>query len=250
MDKKILYAFDFDGVLCDSAVETAITGYHAACAIWPDMPLPAAPALIAQCRTLRPFIETGYETVLVMRRLFLGETVADIQQNYPGLNQSRLQDAAGGVAVLKNRFGAARDRWIAEDLPGWLAMNPLYPGIALNLKTIQKQNPYCIVTTKQERFVKQILNAQHLALPDQQIFGLERNLTKPQVLRHLLKAYPDHTVVFVEDRLLTLEQVLKAPDLSDVKPVFALWGYNTAADQARASGLPVISLTLEQFWHH
>ena len=38
MNNSIIYALDFDGVICDSAVETAITGWKAASSIWKDMP--------------------------------------------------------------------------------------------------------------------------------------------------------------------------------------------------------------------
>ena len=33
-----LYALDFDGVICDSAVETAVTGWRVAQTLWDDMP--------------------------------------------------------------------------------------------------------------------------------------------------------------------------------------------------------------------
>ena len=34
----MIYALDFDGVICDSAIETAVTGWKVAQKIWQDMP--------------------------------------------------------------------------------------------------------------------------------------------------------------------------------------------------------------------
>jgi len=36
--KNTIYALDFDGVLCDSVIETAISGYKIAQIVWTDMP--------------------------------------------------------------------------------------------------------------------------------------------------------------------------------------------------------------------
>ena len=76
MKKSVIYALDFDGVICDSAIETGITGWKAAIQIWPDMkaPLPST-ELINQFRLARPVIETGFEAILIMRLLYLGQSI-------------------------------------------------------------------------------------------------------------------------------------------------------------------------------
>jgi len=38
MPTHLFYALDFDGVICDSAVETGITGWKSACTLWQGMP--------------------------------------------------------------------------------------------------------------------------------------------------------------------------------------------------------------------
>jgi len=65
-----LLALDFDGVLCDSVRETAISGWKAGAAIWPDMSDPLPPdELLDAYRLARPIIEVGQEAILVMRLL-------------------------------------------------------------------------------------------------------------------------------------------------------------------------------------
>ena len=82
MNDPIIYALDFDGVICDSAIETAITGWKAASGIWQDMQGSAPEAIVARFREVRPIIETGYEAILVIRLLHLGQTTAEIFSGY------------------------------------------------------------------------------------------------------------------------------------------------------------------------
>lgn len=248
MSNTTIHALDFDGVICDSAVETAITGWKAASQIWQDMPNSAAPqSLIDQFRLVRPIIETGYEAILAMRLLFLGESCTAIYSNYQAKTQQLLQQAHVSSDDLKKLFGATRDHWIANDLPDWIAMNPLFAGVKEKLQAIGQAHNWYVITTKQERFVKQILQANAIELADERIFGLDRNMSKPEVLKDLLITHPDQPIEFVEDRLPTLLNVQKLPELSKVELLFATWGYNTQEDKSIASQQGFRMLSLEDF---
>ncbi len=247
MNNSIIYALDFDGVICDSAVETAITGWKATSSIWKDMPEAAPQTMIDRFRSIRPNIETGYESILAMRLLYLGETVESIGSGYGDKIQALLKEAQATVDDLKNLFGETRDVWIANDLAGWVNMNPLFAGVATKLQKLGQQCPWYVVTTKQERFVKQILEANAIELEEERIFGLDRNMSKVEILKGLLKNHPDATIYFVEDRLPTLLNVLKTDELANIKLIFALWGYNTAEDKAQAADQPFTLQQLEDF---
>jgi len=247
MNNPIIYALDFDGVICDSAVETAITGWKAAGTLWKDMPQAMPPAKIDQFRLIRPMIETGYEAILAMRLLYLEESIEEITDGYGDKIQALLNEAQVTVDDLKKLFGETRDVWIADDSDDWVMMNPLFDGVASKLQKLVEQCPWYIVTTKQERFVKLILKAHAIELADERIFGLDRNMNKVEVLKKLLNAYPNSTLYFVEDRLPTLLNVLKVDVLSNVSLIFALWGYNTAEDKAIAAQQPFTLQQLEDF---
>ncbi|WAK03475.1 HAD family hydrolase [Methylobacter sp. YRD-M1] len=248
MNNSIIYALDFDGVICDSAVETAITGWKCAGQIWNDMsgPVPSQ-SLIDQFRLVRPIIETGYEAILAMRLLHLGETTDAIYNDYAAKTQALMQDAQVTVNDLKKLFGETRDAWIDSALAEWVDMNPLFSGIGDKLRRLDRQGIWYIITTKQERFVKQILKANQIDLPDAHIFGLDRNMSKQEVLKGLLKKHPDRLIHFVEDRLPTLLNVLKNEELASVKLIFALWGYSTDEDKAIAAQNPLNSRLLDDF---
>jgi phosphoglycolate phosphatase-like HAD superfamily hydrolase len=247
MHNSIIYALDFDGVICDSAVETAITGWKAASLLWDDMPKAVPHAMIDQFRLIRPIIETGYEAILAMRLLYLGKTTEAIYSGYAGKIQTLLEQAQITTDDLKNLFGDTRDVWIDTDLADWVSRNPLFPGVAAKLRQLGEQSPWYIVTTKQERFVKHILKANAIELAEERIFGMDRNMTKPEVLKTLLKIHPSQTIYFLEDRLPTLLNVLKNDELASVKLTFALWGYNTAEDKALAAQHAFIRYQLEDF---
>jgi phosphoglycolate phosphatase-like HAD superfamily hydrolase len=247
MNNPIIYALDFDGVICDSAVETAITGWKAARTIWKDMPKAAPPAKVDQFRLIRPMIETGYEAILAMRLLYLEESIEAISGGYGDKIQALLNEAQVTVDDLKKLFGETRDIWIANDLNDWVMMNPLFDGVASKLQKLGEQCPWYVVTTKQERFVKQILKANAIELADARIFGLDRSMSKVEVLTKLLKTNPNATIYFVEDRLPTLLNVLKVGELASVSLIFALWGYNTAEDKTLAALQPFTLQQLEEF---
>lgn len=247
MNNSILYALDFDGVICDSAVETAITGWKAASNIWSDMPNAVPQTMIDQFRLIRPIIETGYEAILAMRLLYLGETTQAITSGYVEKIQRLLQQARVTPDDLKKLFGETRDTWIEDNLSDWINMNPLFPGVAEKLQKLGPQTPWLIITTKQERFVKQILKANGIELADELIFGLDRNMSKSEVLTQCLQTYPSQTIYFVEDRLPTLINVQKNDQLASVKLIFALWGYNTAEDKVLAAQHGFIDQQLEDF---
>jgi phosphoglycolate phosphatase-like HAD superfamily hydrolase len=247
MNDSTLYALDFDGVICDSAVETAITGWKAAYRIWQDMPEQVPPELIEQFRLVRPIIETGYEAILAMRLLYLREPIDAIYQNYHTKTNILLVESNVGIDDLKTLFGETRDTWIANDLTDWVNMNPLFTSIASKLQQLSAQSTWYIITTKQERFVKQILKANDIELESERIFGLDRKLNKVELLKNLLVLYPNKKIVFVEDRLPTLLNVLKTPELASIELVFALWGYNTAEDKALAAQHALTLQYLENF---
>jgi phosphoglycolate phosphatase-like HAD superfamily hydrolase len=225
---------------------SAIARWKAATSIWDDMPKTVPQVMIDRFRLIRPIIETGYEAILTMRLLYLEEAVEAIYNNYGDKIQTLLKDAQVSVDGLKSMFGETRDVWIANDLADWVNMNPLFEGVAAKLRNFHQQ-PWYVVTTKQERFVKQILKANAIDLPEERIFGLDRNMGKVEVLKGLLNTHPNETIYFVEDRLPTLLNVLKTDGLASVKLIFALWGYNTAEDKALAAQKDLTLQQLEGF---
>jgi phosphoglycolate phosphatase-like HAD superfamily hydrolase len=236
-----LYALDFDGVICDSAIETGIAGWKVALKVWADMPTEMPDDLLEKFRQVRPVMETGYEAVLIMRLLYEGMSADTLMSAFHHQIEALMIRDDMFVDELKEVFGSTRDEWIRDDFDSWIAMNPLFEGIAEKLRTIPTDN-LVIITTKQERFVDHILKANQISLPIAQVYGLDRNMSKQQILSDLHAETPDMEIVFIEDRLPALINVITEDGLDDIKLYLASWGYNTASDKESANNINRISV--------
>ena len=246
MASSTIYALDFDGVICDSAIETAMTGWKVATQIWSNMPDETPQSIISLFRKVRPVMETGYEAILIMRALFEGVSAENLLNNFNSQLTHLIHRDQLDTDKLKRRFGDFRDQWIKHDLDDWMAMNPLFEGIADKLQQVDPQKTY-IITTKQERFVSQIFASNKIEFPAERIYGLDRKLSKQQILKDLLITHAENDILFVEDRLPTLINVINDGQLDAIKLFFADWGYNTQDDKQAVSKLETVrSINLKE----
>ena len=128
---------------------------------------------------------------------------------------------------------------MARDLNDWLGANAFYPGAAEALEVLQRDGEAFIVTTKQARFTAALLrDTAGVPFPDDRIFSQTvSGEPKSKVLLALAAAHPAAAGFhFVEDKLATLEKCAADPALKDWQLYLVDWGYNTAAERARAMG--------------
>ena len=239
-----VFALDFDGVLCDSAAENAVAAWRAGAYLWSQCQGVEPPAdYQRRFIKLRPLIETGYQTILLLGLIVKGLSDQTIAERFPELCQSLLQEIGHSRAQLAQWFGQVRDEWIARDLGDWLGRHRCYPVIETFAEKF-KTEPMFILTTKQERFAKALLNGRGIAFPENRIFGLDTGKKKEDILEQLLKhpEYQNATWHFVEDRLATLLRVAQRDSLKPVRLYLADWGYNTALDRENARRHPAITV--------
>lgn len=249
-----LLALDFDGVLCDGLKEYFQTSWRAYCELWSLQDTPQPPGRAEAFYRLRPVIETGWEMPLVLRALDLGISEDEILQGWGAIAQSLLQQENLQPATLGGTVDRLRDEWIAADLDSWLQLHASYPGVNERLlQLLHSPIEVVIISTKESRFIRQLLARQGIDFPGDQVFGKELKQPKAQTLRTLrqqLSSSPTQPIStwFVEDRFKTLETIQTQPDLADVHLFLADWGYNTAAERDRAIRDPRVQLlTLDQF---
>jgi phosphoglycolate phosphatase-like HAD superfamily hydrolase len=235
----LLLAFDFDGVICDSAAETGTSGWRAARTIWPDLP-PLTEELIDAFCQVRPVLHTGWQSILLIRLLTEGVSTSDLLADKEGrLPIALMQRQQLNREHLIHAFGAVRDNWMQSDLPGWLQAHQVYPGILEPLKRLCKSaTPPVVITTKQQRFACELLTYFEIPLAPDRVYGLETG-PKEGVLTNLLHDSAITKISFVEDRLATLlePKIMKNQDISRI---FAEWGYCTESDIAVAKSQPEI----------
>ncbi len=248
-----VFALDFDGVLCDSVVETGVTAWRAGAALWPEwQTAEPPPAVLDRFIACRPVLETGFEAIPMMRLAYEGVDPGEVAARCRELCEEVMLRTGVGPDELAERFGSERDGWIRSDLRGWLGRHRFYPGVieAVRQRLAADADDVYILTTKQERFVKALLSEADLALPAERIYGLERRCPKEETLRELLlrERGSGRALHFVEDRVATLFRIAAVADLCDVRLYLAMWGYNTAEERDRAASCSAItSWRLEQF---
>ncbi|CAI9764853.1 unnamed protein product [Fraxinus pennsylvanica] len=254
-----LYALDFDGVLCDSCGESSISAVKAAKVRWPSLFDGVNSALedwiVDQMHIVRPVVETGYENLLLVRLLLEmripsirkssvaeGLTIEEILENWFKIKPVIMEEWGENRDALIDLFGKIRDEWMDNDLATWIDANRFYPGVPDALKFASSK--VYIVTTKQSRFADALLRElAGVIIPPEKMYGLGTG-PKVKVLKQL-QNMPEHqglTLHFVEDRLASLKNVIKEPELDKWNLYLGDWGYNTPKERDEAASIPRIHI--------
>lgn len=229
-----LLALDFDGVICDGLIEYFDSTRKAYEQIW--QPEENCDRLAPAFYRLRPVIETGWEMPILLRALVLGISEAEILEDWQKIALKILQSEDLDKASVVQKLDGVRDSQIKHDLSSWLALHRFYPDMVSYLQQIIATNiNLYIVTTKEGRFVSQLLQKQGINLSKEQIIGKECKRPKYETLKILRDRHQvegkDISISFVEDRLPALKQVAREDDLDFVSLYLADWGYNLESDR-------------------
>jgi len=243
------FALDFDGVLCDSAAETAASAWKCAWELWPELlKMQKIPEeMIDKFLRVRPYLETGWQSVLMLRMLLENQPLSAFQNDLEKHCRRLLQESSLDAETLIRKFAWSRDHWIREDQQDWLNSHRFYPGSITALHKAMSRHEVRILTTKQQRFAQLLLQGQGIRFPENKIWGLEAKRAKEDLLEEFIRDGAGE-IHFVEDRLETLLRVAARPQLAGVRLYYALWGYGTEAEQQQARKNPaIICLELTQF---
>ncbi|MEO0851962.1 MAG: HAD family hydrolase [Cyanobacteria bacterium J06648_11] len=254
-----LLALDFDGVLCNGLREYFQTAWRAYAQIWSPGESEPPAGLADRFYRLRPVIETGWEMPVLLRSLLSGTDDAAILTDWLGVSQSLVAREQLDPVTLARAVDGARDAWLERDVEGWLALHDFFPGAIEFLEQLERDRlPWVIVTTKESRFVRQLLADCGLDLCGDRLFGKDVGRPKFETLEKLVaeRGVASDRLWFVEDRLPALLAASARPKLAGIKLFLAEWGYTTDEQrhQARESDF-VELLSLPAFvggverWH-
>jgi phosphoglycolate phosphatase-like HAD superfamily hydrolase len=241
-----ILALDFDGVLCDGLSEYFQVAWRTYKQLWQPSRSVSPEDLAPIFYRLRPVIETGWEMPVLLQALQQGIPETEILQHWVTMAPQILADSHLEAKTVSNALDRQRDEWITTDPNSWLALHRFYPGIIERLQSVISSAVYpVIISTKEGRFINQLLQEQGVELSNAQIIGKESQRPKHQVLREL--AASDRTVWFIEDRLKTLLSIQTHADLA-VRLFLADWGYNTEPErEAVQQNSRIELLSLSQF---
>lgn len=250
IESPSIIAFDFDGVICDGLKEYFQTAWKAYCHIWKLGDRTPDEDLAPQFYRLRPVVETGWEMPILVRALTLGIEEEKILQDWTAIATQIVGEDTLKPSEVSAIVDGIRDQWIASDLDSWLAEQRFYPGVIERLQAILNSSVYVfIISTKEGRFIKQLLRNQGIELSENQVYGKEKKRPKYQILEELQDSFGEAVEIwFIEDRLKTLQVVKRHEKLKKVELFLADWGYNTFAERTEAQNDDRIHLiSLEQF---
>ena len=135
MESSIVYALDFDGVLCDSVGESSKTALKAAAKLWPHLLVeePYDERILSAIAQIRPVIETGYENVLLGRLALetdkdslMEKFVTPVLNDWGSIRDAKLEEWQTNKDELIEMFGRVRDDWIENSTESWLNANRMY----------------------------------------------------------------------------------------------------------------------------
>lgn len=244
-----ILALDFDGVVCDGLAEYFQSSKQAYQEIWPESKI--NDDLASDFGKLRPVIETGWEMPILLRALVLGIREEEIRDDWHSVCQQIVNRENLASSAISQTLDGVRDSQIQSDLQSWLALHRFYPGVIDKIKkTLDEGIILYIITTKEGRFVEELLSQANLKIPSTSIFGKECKQPKYKIITQILDKLKTENSKFwfVEDRLKTLQLVKQQDNLNGLGLFLASWGYNTKQIQESIRGdRQVKLLSLSQF---
>ena len=150
------------------------------------------------------------------------------------------------IGVIRDAVDGVRRDWIRVAPEAWLAAHRPYVPLPTLRRVVGEPPRTVVVTTKEGEFARRILDGWAVTIED--VHGKERGEHKCDNLVELMadRRLGDGEVWFVEDRLETLEDVVRCtardPRLDRVRLFLAAWGYNTPAARRIAREHPRIRL--------
>lgn len=266
--RSVVYALDFDGVLVDSAGETAQSGLRAAKILWPSASwIPnnhgmtekenddddnsddnnTMKTLLERFREVRPVLYVGWESIILVK-LILDPSQQEegspqlsnddiLEKFHSELKDKVMQQSGFGEEDYNKAMKEARDSWIAQkNGQDWIQAHGFFEGACQAVRDYLQNHgndDIYVITTKAKGFAERLLEQQGLygkenLLKASNIFGLGSD-PKVKVLQSILEERSDDTFgVMVEDNIATLDEIMASPIHDKVLPVVAAWGYNTS----------------------
>ena len=223
--KRVL-ALDFDGVIWDSVGECFVMARRAYQNLYG---LPCAD-LEAPFRRGRWLVRTGGDFLLILQ-LAMADPDGDLT-TYSKEHFAQLQkDKAEPCKEFAHEFYALREECRDQHWAEWVSYQQPYPIFLQQMPELRQVFEETVVcTTKDAQSARLLLQSAGLDFP---IYGRELALDKGQQISAVCQhqGVEPQQVFFIDDLIENLDQVRP----TGAGCGLAAWGYNTAAERARAA---------------
>jgi len=235
-----LLVTDFDGVICDSAWESVLTGYNMYNRMQPPggqriTSLEEIPRTIQlEFRRLRAYLHGAEDFLPIMRAVHSGRPIhCEADFNFFRDNSPEQ------LELSKKLFYTERDYLRQNEKSLWLDLNPFFPGIGEEFAKLHPFENVHILTTKRCEDVTEILHHNGIEFPEEQINAVDTS-RKFSRLNDIARrtGFELQDVIYIEDQINFLPPALAA----GAKVYLAGWGYVSPEqrDIAEAHSIPII----------
>jgi len=217
MDSPFILCLDFDGVICDSAIECLVSSWIA----YFDLLTRQRPAAVDinlknAFLSLRPFIRSGEDYVLIQE--LIDHRVAVRTQEDFDAQIKRV--GTRNMELYKRLFYEAREGLIERNRDYWLSLNELYTHMRDPLRDNAGNGKLYIVSTKRSDFILEILRANGIPFPSERVLYAGPK-GKADLVAEILRRESIARAFFVDDQI----DHLTGGQEADIVPCLAAWGY-------------------------
>jgi phosphoglycolate phosphatase-like HAD superfamily hydrolase len=238
MDKRV-FAFDFDGTLCDGLHECVLVtwnGHHdLGIEAFGDTGLQEIPAaFIARFQQLRNYAKhLGHFAVPL-----LSDAIISSQEEFDRAYEALGEDVVYDFVLKVTRYRHAARRSCPDR---WLGYHAFYPGVEHLLKS--RTDPLYVVTAKDAESVQSIFAANQLSFPPHHVFGEQRSKLEALKAIAAKEGIERDQLYFFDDNVFNAIDAKRA----GFSAFWAGWGYSVPSHFDLAARAGMSPLQLEDF---
>ncbi len=223
-----VYAFDFDGVIADSAKGWAFFCRKA----WKKLGNKKVPSIV-EIKNNRPYIKDAKESYGLLVLLSKNAKISRAAVKKEVKDTQRAKEFSEKFFLEKNNF-------IKENEKKFCELYSVYPFVVPFLKDILKREKVYIVTNNKRNQVLLVLKNTGIEINEDLVLDGSSTLDKKAHIKTIAEKEKIDTkdIVFVEDSIEHLMDVMS----TGIQPVLASWGYVLDEDikQAKKLGITIL----------
>ena len=214
-----LVFLDFDGVICDSLLETLVSSWRGYYLSRGEEEPSAMPVTLRQdFERLRPYVRAGEDFILI-QELIAAKFPIRSQQDF---DEQLAQRGTQTVTRYRESFYSARRDFLVHDRKCWISLNRLYPHIIPFFSNWVSSSSLYILSTKRGEFIVEILSSNGIPMDPKRVLSCEAKEKKATIL-HTLEATGAGRALFIDDQIDHLASAsAREPRIMGC---LASWGY-------------------------
>ncbi len=240
--------FDYDGVLMDSVREIAVTTYNMLTGTiftrLEQLPQNALSLFLLNRFHVQPI---GDAPALLKWCLETRDSNPDKLLS-PDEYDAIVKHVEEPVAARTNRFFETRNRFKAQDIEAWMALNaPVQPLWRIMIENGAED--LVLLTNKNREATISLSNHFGLIIDDENIYSGDHGTTKIENMTRIMQRFEKPAYTFIDDSVKNLREIDAHfnGDQKIISLVFATWGYTGPDDAATARGHGYQVVGLDEF---